>query len=62
MHAMQLNFFETKLSNLKWKTRPELFLGSLPLVIALPAAELVAALVDKKIWSNVIKLFWRKVF
>jgi hypothetical protein len=62
VHAMQLYFFETKLPDLKWKTRPELLLGSLPLVIALPDAELVAALVDKKIWFNVIKLFGRKVF
>jgi len=33
---MQLHFFETKLPNLKLKTRPKQLLGSLPLVIALP--------------------------
>ncbi len=36
VHAMQLYFFETKLPNLKLKTRPKQLLGSLPLVIALP--------------------------
>ncbi len=33
---MQLYFFETKLPNLKLKTRTKQLIGSLPLVISLP--------------------------
>jgi hypothetical protein len=35
-HAVQLWCFETKLPNLKLKTRPEQLIGYLPLDIALP--------------------------
>jgi hypothetical protein len=36
VHAMHLYYFETKLPNLKLKTRPKQLLGSLPLDIAPP--------------------------
>jgi hypothetical protein len=36
LHAIQLYHFETKLPNLKLKTRPKQLLGSLPVDIALP--------------------------
>ncbi len=37
LHAIQLYYFETKLPNLKLKTRPKQLLGSLQVDIALPA-------------------------
>jgi hypothetical protein len=36
LHTIRLYYFETKLPNLKLKTRPKQLLGSLPLDIALP--------------------------
>jgi hypothetical protein len=48
-----LHFSETKQPNLKLKTRPKQLLGSLPLVIALPApAYFSIELLTKKINSN----------
>jgi hypothetical protein len=38
VHAMQLHFYETKLTNLKLKTRPKQLLGYFLLDIALPGS------------------------
>jgi hypothetical protein len=49
VHALQFHFSEMKQPNLKLKTRPKQLLGSLPLVIPLPAlACFVAASITKK--------------
>jgi hypothetical protein len=42
LHAIQLYYFETKLANLKLKTRPKQLLGYLPIDIVLPAQMLRA--------------------
>ncbi len=36
LHGEHFWYYQVKLPNLKWKTRPKQLLGSLPLVIALP--------------------------
>jgi len=55
---MQLYFFETKLPNLKLKTRPKQLLGYLPLVMALPdiASILSLCLVQILLLSQAILL------